>query len=173
MAKKDNRPNEQTKPVETTGKEAIPTQRGQFLSPLDELDQWFDEFRRNWMQPFSFGRNWPEAGFAFGGRLPRVDVIDRENEFCVRAELPGVSKENLDVSLHDNALTIRATIQKEEKEEKDQYYRRETSRGEFQRTVRLPAPVESENAKATFKDGILELTIPKAPGFKRQSIKIE
>jgi HSP20 family protein len=163
----------ESKSTETTGKEVSQPQRGQFLGPLDEFDQWLDEIRRNWMSPFFFGRNWPEAGSVFGGRMPRVDVIDREDEFCVRAELPGVSKENLDVSLQENTLTIRATTQKEEKEEKGQYFRRETSRGEFQRTVRLPAPVAGENVKAAFKDGILELTIPKAPGFKRQSIKVE
>jgi HSP20 family protein len=125
------------------------------------------------MQPFFWGRTWPDAGSLFGGRLPRVDVIDRENEFCVRAELPGVTKENLDVSLNENTVTLRATTQKEEQEEKGQYYRRETSRGEFQRTVRLPGTVEGDKAKATFKDGVLELIVPKAPGFKRQSIKVE
>lgn len=165
--------NEDNKPVESTGKDLSQARQGQFLNPLDEFEQWFDDIRRNWIQPFGFGRHWPEPGSVFGGRTPRVDVIDRESEFCVRAELPGISKEDLEVSLHDNSVTLRATTQKEEKEERGQYYRRELSRGEFQRTVRLPAPVESENAKATFKDGILELTLPKVPGFKRQTIKVE
>jgi HSP20 family protein len=140
---------------------------------LDEFDQWLDEVRRNWLSPFFFGRTFPDASSVFGGRLPRVDVIDRENEVFVRAELPGVTKENLDVSLHESTLTIRASTQKEEQEEKGQFYRRELSRGEFQRTIRLPGPVESEHAQASFKDGILELTLPKAPGFKRQTIKVE
>lgn len=165
--------NEQNQPAESTGKEVSQAPQGQFLSPFDEFDQWFDEIRRQWLPSAFFGRPWPEAGTVFGGRMPKVDVIDRENEFCVRAELPGISKENLEVSLHENTVTLRATAQKEEKEEQGQYYRREMSRGEFQRTLRLPAPVESENAKATFKDGILELILPKAPGFKRQTIKVE
>jgi HSP20 family protein len=164
---------EESKPAESAGKEVTQPQRGQLLSQIDEFDQWLDDFRRNWMQPFFWGRTWPDAGSLFGGRLPRVDVIDRENEFCVRAELPGVDKENLDVSLNENTVTLRATTQKEEQEEKGQYYRRETSRGEFQRTVRLPGTVEGDKAKATFKDGVLELIVPKAPGFKRQSIKVE
>lgn len=164
---------EENKPAETPGKEVTQPQRGQFLSQIDEFDQWLDDIRRNWMQPFFLGRTWPDVGSVFGGRVPRVDVVDRENEFCIRAELPGVSKENLDVSLNENTVTLRATTQKEEQEEKGQYYRRETSRGEFQRTVRLPGTVEGDKAKATFKDGILELIVPKAPGFKRQSIKIE
>lgn len=165
--------NETNKPAETTGKEVSESKQGQFLSAFDEFDQWLDDVRRNWMPPFFLGRNWPEPGSVFGGRIPRVDVIDREDEICVKAELPGVSKENLEVSLQESVLTIKATTQKEETEEKGQYHRRETSRGEFQRTLRLPGPVQSDQAKATFKDGILELILPKAPGFKRQSIKVE
>jgi HSP20 family protein len=166
-----------TQPTESVGKQVSQQpQPGQYLSPFDDLDQWLDELRRNWMAPMPalFGRHWPEAASVFGaGRPPKVDVIDRDNEYCVRAELPGVSKENLDVSLHENTVTLRATAQREETEEKGQYHRREMSRGEFQRTLRLPGPVEGDNAKASFKDGILELTIPKAPGVKRQSIKVE
>ncbi|MBP1150657.1 MULTISPECIES: Hsp20/alpha crystallin family protein [Methylocaldum] len=157
----------------STGKEVTQPQAGQFLSPLDELEQWFDEVRRNWMQPFFFGRGWPERESVFGGRVPRVDVIDREPELLVRAELPGVSKENLDVSLQDNTLSIRATTRREEEEEKGQFYRRELSRGEFQRTIRLPCPVEGDKVKANFKDGVLELTIPKVATSKRKSIKVE
>lgn len=165
--------NEANQPAETTGKEAPESKPGQFLSAFDDFDQWLDDVRRNWMHPLFFGRNWPEAASVFAGRIPRVDVIDRDDEICVKAELPGVSKENLDVSLQESTLTIKATTLKEATEEKGQYHRRETSRGEFQRTLRLPGPVQSDQAKASFKDGILELTLPKAPGFQRQSIKVE
>lgn len=162
------------KPVSaTSGKDLSKTQREQFLSPLDDIDQWFDEMRRNWMHPFFMGRGFPEVVSPFGGRAPRMDVIDRDNEICVRAEIPGVSKDDLEVSLHENEVTIRATTQKEHTEEKGQYYRREMSRGEFQRTVRLPGTVDGEQAKASFKDGVLELIIPKLAGSKRQSIKVE
>jgi HSP20 family protein len=165
---------QENKPAETTGKEVSEPKSGQFLSAFDEFDQWLDEMRRNWVSPLLFGRPWPEtAGSVFGGRIPRVDVIDRETEICVKAELPGVSKEDLDISLQESTLTIKATTKREETEEKGQYQRRETSRGEFQRTLRLPGPVLSDQAKATFKDGVLELVLPKAPGFQRQSIKVE
>jgi HSP20 family protein len=157
----------------STGKDVTQPQRGQFTSPFDELEQWFDEVRRNWMQPFFFGRGWPEREFPFGSRMPRVDVIDREQELLVRAELPGVSKENIDLSLQDNTLSIRATIRHDEEEEKGQFYRRELSRGEFQRSVRLPCPVEGDKVKANFKDGVLELIIPKIASSKRQKIKVE
>jgi len=157
----------------STGKEVTQPQTGQFVSPFDEIEQWFDEVRRNWMQPFFFGRGWPEREPLFGGRMPRVDVIDREQELLVRAELPGVGKENLDVSMQDNSLSIRATTRHEKEEEKGQFYRRELSQGEFQRTIRLPCPVEGDKAKASFKDGVLELAIPKVAGSQRQKIKVE
>jgi HSP20 family protein len=156
----------------TSGQEVTQPQRGHFLSPLDEFDQWFDEVRRNWMQPF-FGRGWPEAGAMFGTRMPRVDVIDRDQEFVVRAELPGITKDNLDVSLTENVLTIHASTRHEDQEEKGQYFRRELSQGEFQRIIRLPTPVQGDQTKASFKDGILELVLPKAAGAQRQTIKIE
>lgn len=159
---------------ETSGKElqaSTPSQ--QFLSPFDEFEQWFEDFiPRGWMQPF-FRRGWPEREPMFGGRVPKVDVIDRDEEIIVKAELPGITKEDLDVSISDNVLTIRASTQREKKEEKGQYYRREMSRGEFQRSLRLPANVEGDKTKASFKDGILELVVPKTPGSKRQAIKVE
>lgn len=142
-------------------------------SYFDEFEQWFDELRRDWLQPRLFGRHWPELPVAFSGRMPRVDVIDRDEEFLVRAELPGVSRENLDLSLQENIVILRATAQAEEKEEKGQYFRRETSRGEFQRVIRLPGPVDSDKARAAFKDGVLELTLPKAAGAKRTAIPVE
>jgi len=156
----------------TSGQEVTQPQRGQFLSSLDEFDQWLDEVRRNWMQPF-FGRGWPEAGAMFGSRMPRVDVIDRDQEFVVRAELPGITKDNLDVSLTENVLTIRASTRHEDQEEKGQFFRRELSQGEFQRIIRLPAPIQGDQTKASFKDGILELVLPKAAGSQRQTIKID
>jgi len=165
---------QETTPVtDTSGKSLGKTQREQFISPFDDLDQWFEEVRRNWMHPLMLGRGFPEMSGVFGGRAPRVDVIDRDGEYCIRAELPGVSKDNLDVSLHENAVTIRATTQKDETEEKGQYFRREMSRGEFQRMVRLPGEVNGDQAKAVFKDGILELTLPKVVETRRQSIKVE
>jgi HSP20 family protein len=158
---------------ENTGRELQQPTRSQFLSPLEDVEHWFDEFfPRNWMQSF-FRRSFPDMEPAFGGRIPKVDVIDRDQEIIVKAELPGVSKENLDVSLNENVLTIRATSQQEKKDEREQYYRRELSRGEFQRSLRLPTNVNVDQAKASFRDGILDLVIPKTEASKRQSIKIE
>lgn len=100
-------------------------------------------------------------------------MIDRENELLVRAELPGVDKQDLDVSLSDNTVTIRASTSHEREEEQGDYHRREISRGSFARTIRLPAMITGEKAKATFRNGILEMTLPKIEQEQRRRIEIE
>jgi HSP20 family protein len=153
--------------------ELLPAHEGRSLSPFDELDQWFDEFLpRGWMQPF-FRRGWPDFETAFGAKMPKVDVIDRDAELVIRAELPGIAKDDIDVSLSDNVLTLRAHTRREKEEERAHYHRREISRGEIQRTLRLPANVEGDKTTATFKDGVLELVAPKTAASKRQTIKVE
>lgn len=91
----------------------------------------------------------------------------------MRAEVPGVKKEDLDVSTTDNTVTIKGSTRHEEKEEKGDYYRSEITRGSFSRTVALPSEVDSAKAKARYKDGILELTLPKVNKSKRRTVKVE
>ncbi len=145
-------------------------------SPWDEMERWFDEFgRRGWLHPFT--RDWPTEELGemapFEGRMPRVDMIDRDNEVVIKAELPGVKKDDLEVTLSENTVTIQAHTIKEEKEEKDEYYRREMSRGDFQRTLTLPGGVDDAKAKASFTDGMLELTIPKMEKTSRRKVKVD
>ena len=91
----------------------------------------------------------------------------------IEAELPGVAKDDLDVSMTENSVTISAKTSREEKEEKGDYYRREMSRGAFSRTVPLPVEVDGSKAKATFKDGVMRLVLPKSEPAKRRRIKVE
>jgi HSP20 family protein len=113
---------------------------------------------------------WPELPQV---RMPRVDVVDRGSEVVVRAEVPGVEKKDLDVTVTEDAVTIKGATRREEKEEKGDYYRREISAASFARTVPLPADVDGTQAKAEFKDGVLELVIPKHPGSKRHTVTVE
>lgn len=169
MAKKEE------KESKDMGKELqVQPARSQFLSPFEEMEHLFDDFlsRGSWIQPF-LRRGLPDLEAAFAGRFPKVDIIDRETEVLVKAELPGVDKSDVDVSISENMLTLRASTQREKKEEKGHYFRRELSRGEFQRTLRLPGQVDADKAKASFKDGVLEICVPKAPGSKRQAIKVD
>ena len=145
------------------------------LTPFEEMDRFFDNiFTRGWMRPFSLERpRWGEMMSAFEERMPKVDVIDREEEVVVRAEVPGVNKDDLDVSVSDNTVTIRGETRHEEKEEKGDYYRSEMSRGSFARTVLLPSNVNADEAKAKFSDGVLELTLPKVEKAKKRTVKID
>jgi HSP20 family protein len=103
--------------------------------------------------------------------MPRVDVIDRENEVVLRAEVPGVNKEDLEVSVSDNSVTIRGEVKRAE--ETGEYYYREMSSGAFTRTIGLPAAVDSKQAKVRLKNGILEMTMPKTEAEKRHKIPVE
>ncbi len=92
---------------------------------------------------------------------------------CVTgAEMPGVKSEGLDISVTDNSASINGSTSHEEKEEKGDYYRSEISRGTFSRVLSLPSDVDSDKRRATFKDGILELKLPKVEKAKRKKISI-
>jgi HSP20 family protein len=143
------------------------------VRPLEEMDRWFDEFlSRGWPRPFHWERL-PELSLPFEGRIPKLDVIDRDDEVVVRAEVPGVAKENIEISVTGNLFTIKGQTKREEKEEKGDYYRCEVSQGSFSRTVTLPADVNESAAKAQLKDGMLEVTLPKAEKSKKRAIKID
>jgi HSP20 family protein len=160
-------------------KEVAVTQKsgGYPMNPVQEMERVFDrlleEFGPRWLRPLRW--NWPgfELPAPFEGRWPRVDVVDRESEVLVRAELPGVTREELEVSMTDTAVTIRAATRREEKEEHGDYHRSEIQRGEFLRTVPLPAEVDEAGVKARFADGLLELTLPKRESARRRVIKVE
>jgi HSP20 family protein len=150
---------------------AAPATPGRYRDPFSEFDRMVENFfPRGWLRPFR--AEWPALP-AFEAMLPRVDVIDREDHVAVRAELPGVKKEDLDISITADAVTIKGGTRREEKEERGDYYCCEISRGAFARTIALPCSVNTDKAKASFTDGILELTLPKAEEAKRRVIKVE
>jgi HSP20 family protein len=145
------------------------------MSPFDEMEEMLDKyFSRGWMRPFRM--DWPSFGHLkppFEGKTPSVDIIERDDEIVVKAELPGVNKDDIDISVTERSVTIKGTSSHEEKEEKGDYYRSEISRGSFSRSLPLPAEVDESKAKASFKDGLLELKLPKKTRSKRQKIKID
>lgn len=145
------------------------------LSPFGEMEHWFENaFPARWRRRFHGG--WPsrdEFPAVFEGRVPSVDVIERDSEILVRAEIPGVDKKDLDISVTENSVSIKGSVQHEEVEEKGEYYRRETSSGSFARMVVLPSEVDTSNVKTKFENGMLEMTLPKAKPSKRQKISVE
>lgn len=143
------------------------------LRPMEDIERLFEEFRSHpWLRPLRW-EGLPELRVPFEGRMPRLDVVDRDNEVVVRAELPGVKREDIEISLTGNLLTIKGETKREEKEEKGDYYRCETSQGSFSRTVSLPAEVNEAGARARLRDGILELNLPKVEKAKKRMITID
>jgi HSP20 family protein len=106
-------------------------------------------------------------------KMPKLDIVERDNEVVVRAELAGVDKKDIDVSVTDNTITIKGCTKKESREEQGDYFRSEISEGAFSRTATLPCDVDGKKAQANFTDGILELTIPKLEASKRHTVKVE
>jgi HSP20 family protein len=145
------------------------------LSPFDEMEKLFEgHFPRGWFSPFHM--KWPvlrDVPAPFEGKTPSVDVIDRDDEVVVKAELPGVDKKDLDISVTSNSVTIQGSTSHEAKEEKGDYYRCEMSRGSYSRKLALPSEVDEDQAKATFKNGVLELTLPKVKKAKRKTVEVE
>ncbi|MFI5322354.1 MAG: Hsp20/alpha crystallin family protein [Thermodesulfobacteriota bacterium] len=104
---------------------------------------------------------------------PSVDVYEKENGYVLKAELPGVNKEDIKLDITNKTLTLKGEKKFEEKNEKENYVRIERSYGSFTRTFALPDKVETENIKATYKEGVLEITLPKKEEAKPKEIKVE
>jgi HSP20 family protein len=106
-------------------------------------------------------------------RVPPVDVYEEGGSVVVKAELPGMKKEEIDIHVSGNELTISGKKEKEEKVERKDYRRVERSAGMFSRTVSLPAEVELEKIGASYKDGVLEIRAPKVEGAEPKGRKVE
>ena len=141
----------------------------------NEFDQLFDQYRsHDWAHLFHTPEVvQPVQSMFTEGRLPKIDIIDRDKDLLLRAELPGVEKKDLDISMTDNSVTIKASSCFQDKEEKENYYRCEISQEQFVRAIRLPAEVNVEKVTTSFKDGVLELTAPKLEPSQRRTIKVD
>ena len=103
----------------------------------------------------------PGSLMAEGAAMLPLDLAENENEFIVKASMPGVKPEDVQITAHGDTLTIRASV-KEEREKKDEhYYLRERRLGEFQRTVTLSSPINADKARTQFENGVLTLVLPK------------
>jgi len=137
----------------------------ELMNLRNEMDRLFDEF---------FGRTSERFGLEVGEGVwsPDVDISETDNEIIVSAELPGVKKEDIKITLQDNVLTLRGE-KKQEKETKDEnFHRVERSYGVFQRSFTLPATVDAKNIKAGYKNGVLKIRLPKAEEAKKKEIPI-
>ncbi|WP_404298179.1 Hsp20/alpha crystallin family protein [Halomonas sp.] len=170
MAKKTSKDTENV-PV-STGKSA-PQTESRTMSPFREFDRLLDTFFDRGGMPSRWEHPLWQRFAAFEKGVPKVDVIDRDAEVVVRAEVPGFDREELDVSVTDGTVTIKGDHLEEAKEEEGEYFHSEISRGSFSRTVALPDEIDADKAAASFKNGVLELTLPKHKKANRRKIEVK
>ncbi|MEW6079408.1 MAG: Hsp20/alpha crystallin family protein [Thermodesulfobacteriota bacterium] len=104
---------------------------------------------------------------------PAIDVSETENEYIVKAELPGINKKDIDISLTDGVLTVKGEKKLEKKEEKENYHYMETRYGTFTRSLKLPEDASAEKVDATYADGVLTVTVPKTETAKPRKIEVQ
>jgi len=154
-------------------KELITPEARRFLSSFEEMEHWFEEmfkrpFYSPWMPRFRFPEFRDLREFS-----PSVDIFEEGNDVVVKAEIPGMSKDEIDVNITDDVITISGEKKSEEKIEKKDFFRLERSHGSFSRSLTLPVEIQTDNAKAAFKDGILEVRIPKSEAAKQKAKKLK
>jgi HSP20 family protein len=133
----------------------------------DEMERMFDDFGLGgrWTAPL-----WRQT--SVGAWAPDIEVFQQNNELTIKADLPGLKKDEVSVDISDDVVTIQGERKREHEEEREGVYRSERSYGSFYRVIPLPEGAISEQAKATFRDGVLEITMPAPPSTKGRRLEI-
>lgn len=134
--------------------------------PFRELAAWRERLQR------LFGE-WPEVGELEGATTFAIDVYQDDQGYVVKAAVPGVKPEDVDITVEDDVLRIKAESKQEQEVKEEQYLRRELRWGAVQRAMRLPPDVDVERISATFENGILTLRLPRKPEAKPRTIKVQ
>jgi HSP20 family protein len=114
-----------------------------------------------------------EGGLSLGSWSPRVNVYEKDDKIIVDAELPGMKREEIDVRVEDHRLIIHGERKEEKETKKEEYYRKERLYGSFTRSLILPSGISTEKVDATYKDGVLHLTLPKTAEAKAKHIAVK
>ncbi len=130
----------------------------------EEMNRLFDRLFERFPERKEFGE---------GLWSPCVDISETKDEIVVTAEIPGMKKDDIKISLNDNILTLKGEKRQEKKVEEENYHRIERSYGAFHRSFTLPTTVQQDQVKATYKDGVLKVRLPKAEEAKPKEIAIE
>ena len=139
--------------------------------PEGDMDRMFEDFLGRRTLPFWPERWWPAARMKI--TTPAVDLYEEKDDIVVKAELPGMEKDNIEVNLSERRLTIKGEKKQEEEVKKEGYYRSERSYGSFVRTLELPREVQTDKVKADFKNGILMIRLPKTEEAKKKETKVK
>lgn len=147
--------------------------QGPFMDLRKAMDRLFDDFFRGFRWPVAERRGpWALTTDVFATDWPRVDMDETDDEIRITAELPGVNKDNVDISVTEDMITIRGEKKDQEEKKGRGYYRLERSYGSFQRSFYLPCEVESDRVDASFKGGILTVKLPKSAAARKRFKKI-
>jgi HSP20 family protein len=164
-------------PVNTQEKKIDrPAEWRPFESLRREVDRLFEDFQvGSWRSPF--GRTAFDVqpfwrGEISWGKAPAVDIVDKEKAYEITAELPGMDESNIDVKFSDGTLTITGEKKDEKEEKKKDYYLSERRYGSFQRSFGVPDGVDADKIEATFKNGVLSVTLPKTAEAQKSEKKI-
>ncbi|MBI5453042.1 MAG: Hsp20/alpha crystallin family protein [Deltaproteobacteria bacterium] len=146
-------------------------------NPLRELESMKREMDKIWDDVFASPRRvevpWRRPAERGGVASPAVDIIDKPNEIIVKAEMPGVAKENIDISMQEGTLTLKGEIKEEAEKENGEYSYSERTYRYYSRAINIPVKIAAEAIKATLKDGILSVHLPKAEDLQPKKIKVE
>jgi len=137
------------------------------ISLREAIDRLFDE---SFLRPFGedWMTLWPERGIG----VP-VDMYETDNEVVVKASIPGIKPEDVNITVTDDLLTIKGETKEEQEVERGSYHLRERRYGAFERCIRLPVPVKADKAEAVFQNGVLTLTLPKVEKARTKTIKVK
>ena len=131
-----------------------------FLEPFEEMDKMFSDYM-------------PAVRGGQSGFVPAVDVYEDKDSVMIEAQLAGIDPDKINISIENDVLSIKGESEKKTEVEEKNYYRKEIRRGSFYRSVPLPTHVLGDQAKALTEDGVLKISIPKAPEAKPKTIKIQ
>lgn len=140
--------------------------------PFRELEEVSDRLNRMFARPAARAANGKETMIVVDW-TPSVDISETEGEYQIKAEIPDVKKEDVKVTVEDGVLTIQGERKYEKEEKGKKYHRIERSYGSFVRTFSLPDVIEEEKVKAEFKDGVLNLHLPKSEKAKPKAIEVK
>ncbi|MDB6110560.1 MAG: putative HspC2 heat shock protein [Pedosphaera sp.] len=141
-----------------------------FWGPLAELARLRNDITGGFASPFD---DLLAPASLLGGWTPAFDVYEDKDKFSVKVELPGMKREDIDISLDGNTLTVSGELKDEEEHKDSETYRAERFFGRFQRSITLPQPVDPNRITATYKDGVLKITLPKTEESKRKQIEVK
>jgi HSP20 family protein len=136
-----------------------------------EMEDWTQRWEDVFERPFlpSMRRFFGNMG---GEWTPNIDVVEKENEYLIKAELPGVKEDDVEVSLTGDMLTISGEKEEEAEEEKKGYYYAESSYGSFSRSLTIPSNVDPDSIEANFNNGVLEVSLPKTAEAKPRKVRV-